>query len=411
MRKLTGMFAVAMHSMIASLCWGQSGGSGGGGANCSKMSLGIGASLNGYIPLPPSSLWNQNVSNAPVDPNSSAIISFIGSNVGMHSDFGSGYWQGKIIGNPYIVVDGNQPTVNIQLTDYPTESDPGPMPIPPNAPVQGDPNPPPNTDRHVMVLDSGNCWLYELWHAFKQNDGSWNAGTAAVWDMTTNEHRPWTWTSADAAGTPMFPGMVRYDEVAAGVINHALEYTLRYTKEAFTPPVSHFAPNSGNPLAAPMGMRMRLKANFDIAPFPKEVQVILTALKKYGMILVDNGAPMFLSGTPDSRWNNDNLATLRQVKASDFEVVLISPLYTRYNYPKGPIPIVNSVSATDSAGPGQPVTISWNVTYGEYYSLAPTIGALRTTSVVVYPTSTTTYTLTATNSYGRATGSVTVPVP
>jgi len=186
---------------------------------------------------------------------------------------------------------------------------------------------------------------------------------------------------------------------------------LRYTKEAFTPHASHFATNSDDPTAATMGLRMRLQAHFDVAPLPKEVQVILTALKKYGMILVDNGAPMFLSGTPDSRWNNDNLATLRQVKASDFEVVLISPLYTRYNYPKGPIPIVNSVSATDSAGPGQPVTISWNVTYGEYYSLAPTIGALRTTSVVVYPTSTTTYTLTATNSYGRATGSVTVPVP
>jgi hypothetical protein len=381
------------------------------GNNCSKMSLGIGANLNGLIPLPPSSLWNQNVTNAPVDPNSAAYINLIGSNQGMHADFGSGYWQGSFIGNPYIVVDGNQPTVNINITDYPAESDPGPMPIPPDAPVQGDPNPPPGSDRHVMVLDRGNCWLYEMWRAFKQADDSWNAGTAAAWDLTANEQRPWTWTSADAAGTPMFPGMVRYEEVANEAINHALEYTLKYTQAAFTPPASHFAANSGNPYAAPMGMRMRLKDGFDITPFPPDVQVILKALKIYGMILVDNGAPMFLSGTPDSRWNNSDLAMLKQVTASSFDVLLISPLYTINNYPKGPAPVINSFTATASNGPGQPVTLSWNVSYGEYYGIAPTVGPLRGNSVVVYPTATTTYTLTATNQYWRSTSTVMVTVP
>ena len=383
----------------------------GGNNNCSKMSLGIGASLNGYVPLPPTSLWNTNISNAPVDPNSSAIINFIGAGIGMHPDFGAGYWQGSKIGNPYIVVPGTQPVVNINFTQYGSESDPGPMPVPPNAPVQGDPNPPVGSDRHVMVLDAGNCWLYELWNAFLQPDGSWNAGDAAAWDLTANEQRPYLWTSADAAGTPMFPGMVRYDEVAAGAINHALEFTVQYTKAAFTPPASHYAATSGNSLAAPMGMRVRLKAGFDISGFPPDVQVILTALKKYGMIVVDNGAPMFLSGTPDDRWNNDHLAMLKQVTASNFEVLLISPLYTQYNYPRGPVPVINSFTSTKSNGSGQPVLLTWNVTYGEYYGVAPAIGPLRGTSVTVYPKVTTTYTLTATNAYGRSTSTVTVVVP
>jgi hypothetical protein len=387
-----------------------SGGSGGNNNTCTKASLGIGASLNGYIPFPPSNLWNQSVATAPVDPNSSAIISFIGSSTGIHADFGSGYYNGHIIGNPYIVVDGSTPLVNVTLTDYPAESDPGPMRIPPNAPVQGDPNPDPGTDRHVMVLDTSTCWLYEFWHGFKNADNSWNAGVAAVWDLNTNEQRPWSWTSADAAGTAMFPGMVRYDEVNSGKINHALEFTVRWTKAAFTPPASHHAANTGNSLAAPMGMRLRLKSSFDITRFSPEVQVILQALKTYGMIVVDNGAPMFLSGTPDSRWNNTHLQELKQVTTSDFEVLLISPLYTYWNDPRGPAPIISSLKATSTAGPGQPVTLSWSLVYGEYNSISPSVGPVRGLSVVVYPTSTTTYTFTATNQFGRATATVTVPV-
>jgi hypothetical protein len=402
-------FVLALTSFAAAQIIGGSGG-GGGGNSCAKMSLGIGANLNGYVPLPPSSLWNQSIANAPVDPNSDAIIGFIGSNVGIHPDFGSGYNNGSIIGNPYIVTDSSAPLVDIQITEYPAESDPGPQRIPSNTPVQGDPNPPPGTDRHIMVLDRSNCWLYEGWHSFKQDDNSWNEGESAVWDMASNEQRPWTWTAADAAGTPMFPGMVRYDEVASGVIKHALEYTVKYTKQAFTPPASHSAGNTGNSLAAPMGMRLRLKANYDITRFAPEVQVILQALKTYGMILVDNGGPMFLSGTPDSRWNNDNLYQLKQVTAANFEVMLISPLYNRYNFPRGPLPSVTSFTATQSNGPNQPVTLRWSVQYGEYYSVSPSVGPLRTTSTTVYPATTTTYTLTVTNQYGRATATVTVPV-
>ncbi len=322
----------------------------------------------------------------------------------------SGTYEGHLIGTPYEVVSGSQPPVSIKVTEYPAESDSGPMPIPWNAPVEGDPSPAPGSDRHVMILDNGNCWLYEMFDSFLQGNGSWNAGTSAVWDLTTNEQRPWTWTSADAAGTPLFPGMVRYDEVAGGSINHALEYTLQYTRDAFTPPASHFAGTSTNQLAAPMGMRMRLKAGFDISPYPADVRVILKALKTYGMILVDNGAPMFLNGTPDQRWNNDHIGMLRQVTAADFDVLLISPLYTESNYPRGANPTIHSFTATASGGSGQPVTLRWNVANGEYYIVSPSVGALRGVSVVVYPRVTTTYTLNAANAYGRSTATVTITV-
>lgn len=372
---------------------------------CANLSVGIGASLNGFVPFPPSSPWNRNIANAPLDPNSSAIISFIGSSVVLHPDFGAGLWQGQLIGIPYIVVPATQANVNINYTLYGAESDPGPMPIPANAPVQG------GNDRHVIVIDKGNCWSYDLYRGYLQNNGSWNADGGAAWDLTANEQRPYLWTSSNAAGTSEFAGLVRYDEVAAGAINHALEFTLRYTKEAFTPPASHWAANSTNNLAAPMGMRMRLKAGYDISRFPREVQVILTALKKYGMIVVDNGAPMFLSGAPDPRWNNSNLHQMQQLTASDFEVVLSSPVYTRNNVPTGPKPSINSFTATSSSGPGQPVTLSWSVANGEYYAVNPTVGVLRDTSVVVNPTVTTTYTLYATNAYNRSTAQVTVVVP
>jgi hypothetical protein len=284
------------------------------------------------------------------------------------------------------------------------------MPIPTNAPIEGYPNPG-NGDRHVLVIDKGNCWLYELYQAYKINPGLCNAGSGAVWDLQANEQRPYTWTSADAAGLPIFPGLVRYDEVAAGAIKHAIRFTLQYSKQAFTPPASHWAANSSNNLAAPMGMRLRLKASFDISGFPPEDQVILTAMKQYGMIMADNGSSMFITGTPDSRWNNDHLGQLRQVTASDFDVLLISPLYTPQNVPTGPNPTINSFTATASGGAGQPVTLSWNVTNGEYYIVSPSVGAIRGNTVVVKPQVTTTYTLYATNQYGRSTAQVTVTVP
>ena len=226
---------------------------------CSQMSLGIGASLNGFIPFPADNLWNQNIASAPVDPNSDAIISFIGTTVPLHPDFGSGLYAGQSIGIPYIVESGS-PLVKTDYKLYGDESDPGPMPIPSNAPIEGYPKPG-NGDRHVLVLDRDNCWLYELYDSHELKNDNWNAGSGAVWNLLADETRPYTWTSADAAGLPIFPGLARYDEVAAGAINHALRFTLQYSEAAFTPPASHWAANSTNQYAAPMGMRMRLKAS------------------------------------------------------------------------------------------------------------------------------------------------------
>lgn len=384
---------------------------------CAGMSTGIGADLNGVVPFPANSPWNTNIANAPVDPNSNAMISFIGS-YGLHPDFGAGTYRGSIIGVPYVVVDSSQDPVTINLGGLAAESDPGPMPVPANAEWQGYPVTGIG-DRHVIVLDKSSCWEYDLYKGVKQSNGSWNAAVAAVWDLEAVGQRPYTWTSSNAAGFAEFPGLVRYDEVSAGAINHALSFTLQHSRQAFTPPASHWAPSSTDSRAAPMGMRMRLKAGFDISGFPPEVQVILTALKKYGMIMTDNGAPMFLGGAPDNRWNNSNLHMLTQVTASDFDVVLMSPLYTPWNVPKGPKPVISSFTATPSSASVQPapnitapaVTLRWNVLYGEYYIVSPQRGAIRGTSVVVNPNVTTTYTLYASNPYGRSTATVTVTVP
>src|SRR5580692_7618169 len=211
---------------------------------CSGMSLGIGASLNGFISFSPDSLWNQNIASAPVDPNSDAIINFIGTTTPLHPDFGSGLYRGQSIGIPYSVESGTPP-VKIHFTAYGDESDPGPMPVPANAPIEGYPKQG-NGDRHVLVLDRDNCWLYELYGAYRRSDGSWNAASAAVWDLLNDEQRPYTWTSADAAGLSVFAGLARYDEVANGAIEHALRFTLQDSKMAFTPPASHWAANSSN---------------------------------------------------------------------------------------------------------------------------------------------------------------------
>jgi len=374
------------------------------------MSVGVGASLNGFTPFTSNNLWNKDISNSPVDPNSDAIINFIGPDIGLHPDFGAGEYQGSDMGIPYSIVGGSQGMATINFTAYGDESDPGPMPIPTNAPIEGDPNPG-NGDRHVLVLDNSNCVLYELYSAYPNNDGSWNAGSAAVWDLTADEQRPWTWTSADAAGLPIFPGLVRYDEVAAGKIQHALRFTLAQSQAAFTPPASHWAANSSNSLAAPMGMRLRLKANYDISQFSTNVQVILTALQHYGMIMADNGSSMYISGAPDNRWNNDDLHNLSQVPASAFEVVQMNPIYTQANVPQGAAPSIASFTASStSVSSGSKVTLNWSVSSTSYLIVSPQVGAVRGSSVTVTPTQTTTYTLYATNQYGRNAAMVTVNV-
>jgi hypothetical protein len=377
--------------------------------SCSGMSLGRGASLNGFIPFPADNAWNQDISGASVDPNSDALINFIGASTPMHPDFGAGLYGGSTIGIPYVVVSGS-PFVNIHFTAYGSESDPGPMPVPHNAPIEGYPHPG-NGDRHVLVLDRDNCWLYELYHSYPQKDGSWNADSAAVWDLLNDEQRPYTWTSADAAGLPVFAGLARYDEVASGQIQHALRFTLQYSRQAFTPPASHWAPTSTNALAAPMGMRLRLKASYDISSFPPQSQVILAALKQYGMIMADNGSSMYVSGDPDNRWSNDDLGSLKQVPASEFEVILMDPIYTPANVPQGKAPVITSFTATPpTSHAGQPVVLNWTATGASYFVISPQVGAVRGNTVTVYPTVTTTYTLDATNQYNRSKKKVTVTI-
>ena len=377
---------------------------------CSGISVGQGGSLNGFLPFPADNLWNQNIANAPVDPNSAAIINFIGGTDPVHPDFGAGQFDGSIIGIPYFVVGASQAPVTITLTDFADESDPGPMPVPANALVEGDPNPG-DGDRHTLVVDNNSCWLYELYNAVPQSDGSWSAASTAVWDLTADEQRPLTWTSADAAGLSIFVGLARYDEVAAGEIKHALRITLQSSRAAFVPPASHWAANSTNANAAPMGMRLRLKSSSNISGFSAANQVILKALQQYGAIMADNGSNMFISGAPDDRWNNDDLHNLDQVTAADFEVVKMGTVYTQANLPTGSAPTISSFTAsTSTVSAGTAVTLNWNVTGASYFIVTPQIGAIRGNSVVVTPTQTTTYTLDATNEFGRSTANVTVTV-
>ena len=358
---------------------------------CSGMTPGQGGSLNGFVPFPTDNLWNKDISSAPVDPNSAALINFIGGTVTIHPDFGAGLYQGSSIGIPYVVVDSTQGFVPINFTAYGDESDPGPMPVPANAPIEGYPNPG-NGDRHVLVLDNNNCWLYELYSASAGSGGAWNAASAAVWDLQNDEQRPWTWTSADAAGLPIFPGLVRYDEVAAGHINHAIRFTLQFSRAAFVAPASHWAANSTQAMAAPMGMRLRLKSSFDVSTFSATNQVILNAMKKYGMIMADNGSSMYISGAPDDRWSNDDLHSLGSVTASDFEVVEMNPIYTSSNVPTGASPSISSFTASPStSSAGSPVTLNWTASGASYFVISPSVGAVRGNSVQVAPTQTTTY--------------------
>lgn len=273
--------------------------------------------------FPPDNIWNTPVEGLPTDQNSDDYVNTIGSSEYVHADFGSGTWNGAPIGIPYLEVSENQPEVAIRF-DYEDESDPGPYPIPSDAPIEGGPDS--DGDRHVLVLEKDNCILYELFYAFPNPDGSWTAGSGAIFDLTLNALRPDGWTSADAAGLPILPGLVRYDETASGEINHALRFTAPQTRKAYVWPARHYASSLTGSQYPPMGQRFRLKANFDISSFSPKIQVILRCLKKYGMILADNGSSWFISGVPDERWNNDHLHELHDVHGSDFEAVDVSSL-------------------------------------------------------------------------------------
>jgi hypothetical protein len=302
-----------------------------------------------------------------------------------------------------------QPFVPVKITAYASQSDPGPIPIPANALIEGYPDPG-TGDRHVLVLENGGCWLYELYDAHYY-ESQWFAGSVAIWDMTINEQRPYTWTSADAAGLPVFVGLARHDEVAAGVVNHAFRYTIPTTQEAFTPPASHWASSVTDPNAPPMGMRIRLKADFDISGFPADDQVLLTAMQHYGMILADNGSALYMSGTPDNAWSNNDLDLLKSLTVSDFEVVQMSEIYTPANVPTGPSPVVSKFTANPATvAAGQPATLSWSTSGAIYTIITPLVGPVRGSSVLVTPAATTTYYLVTTNQYGRTDSKVTVTV-
>src|SRR4051812_31852654 len=287
---------------------------------CGGMNTGRGADLNGFIPFPTDNAWNTDVSSMPVDPNSDNIIAFIGASSPLHPDFGAGLYNGSKIGIPYQVVDTTtQPLVPIRIVAYKTESDPGPMPVPPNALIEGYPNPD-DGDRHVLVLDRNGCWLYELYRAFKTH-GAWKSDSSAIWDMTINEQRPYTWTSADAAGLPIFPGLVRYDEVSAGAINHAIRVTFSQTQRGFVLPATHFASNRVDATLPAMGMRLRLRADFDTGALTGQAQVIAVAMQRYGLIVADNGSNWFFQGAPDPGWNDTDLNQLKRIPGTAFEVV------------------------------------------------------------------------------------------
>jgi hypothetical protein len=290
--------------------------------------LGPGASLHGKQVFPPDNPWNQDISTLPVDPNSDNLIASMGANTNLHPDFGTVY-AGAPNGIPYIVVDGNQTRVPINFTAYGDESDPGPYPVPANAPIEGGPSS--TGDRHVLVIDRDNWILYEMGYSFPTNGGtSWNANCGAIFNLNSNAVRPAGWTSADAAGLPIFPGLIRYDEVfEQGEIRHAVRFTAEPTRRGYVYPARHFASSDTSANRPPMGMRVRLKASFNISTFSPRMQVILRALKKYGMILADNGSNWFTSGAPDPRWNDDELSTLKTIKGSNFEVVQMGTVVTQ----------------------------------------------------------------------------------
>ncbi len=240
--------------------------------------------------------------------DSAALISSIGLDAPAHADFGSGLYDGQRIGIPYVVVSGAKTPKSRPRFEYADESDAGPYPIPANVPIEGDPQPG-DGDRHALIVDRDTCTLYEL-YSLRRDGGGWAAGSGAIWNLRSNRLRPAGWTSADAAGLPILPGLARYDEVAAGAIDHALRFTAPQTRRAFIYPARHFASDSSDPSLPPMGLRVRLKASFDIRGFPPQARVVLEALKQYGMILADNGSPWYISGAPDPRWSNDDLHSL-----------------------------------------------------------------------------------------------------
>ena len=279
--------------------------------------------IGGVQIFPANNPWNTDISHYRLDPHSAAYINSIGAGTGLHPDFGT-VWEGVPIGMSFLVVPGTQKKVRMVFDD-PSQSDPGPYPFPANAPIEGGATS--TGDRHVLVLDTGNKILYETWSSYPQANGSWHCGSGAKFDLTRNKLRPDYWTSADAAGLPILPGLVRYDEVQAGAIHHALRFTVQHTQQAFIHPATHYASSITDPTVPPMGLRLRLKASYVIpSNYPACAKVVLQALKKYGMIVADNGSNWFISGEHNMKWSDDNLGYLKLVAGSNFEAVYTGPI-------------------------------------------------------------------------------------
>jgi len=268
--------------------------------------------------FPANNPWNERVDTLPVAANSAQLIASIGLDTGLHPDFGSGLYDGTPIGIPFDVVSKSTPRSHVSF-DYSDESDHVAYPIPKNVHIEG------GSDHHAILVDRSSCRLYELF-ALQRTSTGWHAGSGATWNLRSNHLRPAGWTSADAAGLPIFPGLARYDEVARGVIDHALRFTAERTRSAYVYPARHDASSSGDPSLPPMGLRVRLKASIDISGFPRQARIVLQALKTYGMILADNGSSWYITGAPSPGWSNDDLHTLGRITGSDFEVVDTSSL-------------------------------------------------------------------------------------
>jgi hypothetical protein len=389
---------------------------------CGELGLGMRGSFNGFVPFEASDAWVTDISAAPLDPDNKAITSAAGfAGLHLHHDWSS--ISGGNYGIPYFVVDSStQPLVNIHVIDYADESDVARAPFPLNAPIEGGPKDCAGWpdkyigDAHVLVVDRRTCMLYETFNTHRCN-GAWNASSETIWDLEKYENRPWGWTSGDAAGLPILPGLVRYDEIQAGEIRHAIRFTMQVTKNDandgyFVEPATHAAGVYWG-VSNVMGMRIRLKASFDTSHYSRTNQIILTAMKKYGMILADNGGYFYFQGVADPRWNDDDLAKLDAIQSSNFEVVRMTPKWPGWDSataPTGGKPVIQSFKASASTvAPGTAVTLQWS-TSGESYLFIDKFGGIRGTSITVHPQTTTTYKLSATNQYGRTTKSVTVTV-
>jgi hypothetical protein len=274
--------------------------------------------------FPETNVWNKRIDHLRVAKNSRTIVRSIGRNGSLHPDFGSGKWDGGPIGIPITVVDSSTPKVRVRF-GYASESDKGPYPIPKDVRIEGGRRS--DGDRHAIIVDRSACRLYELFALYPRNGTpKWRAGSGAIWDLRSNALRPRGWTSADAAGLPILPGLVRWSEVKRGEIDHALRFTVDRSRRAYVYPARHFASDLRSPALPPMGLRLRLRSDYPVRSFPRQARIVLVALKRYGMIVADNGSSWYVQGEPNADWDNDALHELHRVKGSDFRVVDTSGL-------------------------------------------------------------------------------------